>query len=208
MMMLLDTEEIIKRVSIILGCIVVIAGFSATYYFGNILMSKINEGKSETIALKDEATRLNKETDNLRSNLVSNTKDLKSSINVTSNETKKVDEDVKSHFTTLKQFQQEFDKYRSDTKTELHKLRDANVALIDQMKIKEQYFNDQLKNKEQYFNDQIKLRDSVIEKNKADAKSEIASLNESIKLKNKEIVDLKYKLDKEIEWRNKNFFIR
>lgn len=196
-MMFLDIEEVIKRVSIVLGCAVVIAGFGATYYFGREIMNKVYEGKSETTALKDEADRLNKETDNIKTNLLSNTKDLKSSITVTAEETKKVDSDVKSQSTTLKQFQQEFDKYRTDTRSELSKLKDSNVVLADQLKAREQYFNEQ-----------IRLRDSVIEKNKTDMKSEIASLNESIKLKDKEITDLKSKLDKEIEWRNRSFFNR
>ena len=196
-MMFLDAEEVVKRVSIVLGCVVVIAGFGATYYFGLDLMNKVHEGKSETTALKDEADRLNKETDNIKVNLLSNTKDLKSSITVTAEETKKVDTDVRSQSTTLKQFQQEFDKYRNDTRSELIKLKDANTALADQLKAREQYFNEQ-----------IRLRDSVIEKNKTDMKSEMASLNDSIKLKDKEIVDLKSKLDKEIDWRNKSFFNR
>lgn len=195
--MFLDVEEVIKRVSIVLGCAVVIAGFGTTYYFGREIMNKVYEGKSETTALKDEADRLNKETDNIKTNLLSNTKDLKSSITVNAEETKKVDSDVKSQSTTFKQFQQEFDKYRTDTRSELSKLKDANIVLVDQLKAREQYFNEQ-----------IRLRDSVIEKNKTDMKSEIASLNDSIKIKDKEITDLKSKLDKEIEWRNRSFFNR
>ena len=196
-MMFLDFEEILKRVSIVLGCVVVLLGFGATYYFGRDMMIKLYEGKSETTTLQSEATRLNKETDEIKVSLLSNTKDLKSSINSTIEETKKVDSDVKSQATTLKQFQQEFDKYRTDTKIELTKLKDANLALLDQ-----------LKSREQYFNEQIKLRDSIIEKNKTDAKSEIVSLHDSIRAKDKELTDLKSKLDKEIDWRNKSFFNR
>ena len=196
-MMFLDTEEVIKRTSIVLGCAIVIAGFGATYYFGRDLMNKVHEGKSETIALKDEADRLNKETDTIKVNLLSNTKDLKSSIIVASEETKKVDGDVKSQHTTFKQFQQEFDKYKSDARIEFLKLKESNLALTDQIKIKEQYFNEQ-----------IRIRDSVIEKNKIDAKAEIAALHDSVKLKDREIADLKSKLDKEIEWRNRSFFTR
>lgn len=196
-MMFLDIEEVIKRVSIVLGCVVIIAGFGATYYFGHDILSKLHEGKSSTTELKDKTDFLNKETDNLKVNLLSNTKDLKSFINIATEETKKVDNEVKLYSSSFKQFQQEIDRYRTETKSELMKLKEANIALADQ-----------LKSKEQYFNEQIRIRDSTIEKNKLDTKSELTLLNDHIKIKDKEINDLKSKLEKEIDWRNRNSFTR
>lgn len=196
-MMFLDTEEVIKRVSITLGCAVVLAGFGLTYYFGLDIIHKINESQTETTALKDEANRLTKETDSIKTNLLANTKDLRSSITVSLEETKKVDSDVKSQTTTLKQLHQEFDRYRTETRAELSKLKDANMSLTEQMKVRDQYYTEQ-----------IRIRDSILEKNKADTKIEMMMLSDSLRNKDKEIADLRSKLDKEIEWRNRSFFTR
>lgn len=199
-MLLLDSDDIkdiIKKIVIILFGILILMGFVVTYYYGNIIFQEIIHTKNETTTLKKHTSKLNQDTEEIKDNLHSNTKALKNSITNNTEDTKKVDSDVKNQISSLKQLQQEFDKHRNETKSEINILKDLNKDLASL-----------LKSKEQYFNEQIRLRDIIIEKNKQDSKIEISTLSDSIKAKDKEITELRANLNKEIEWRNKNYMFR
>jgi hypothetical protein len=199
-MLLLDSDDIkdiIKKVAILLFGILVLLGFTSTYYYGNIIFQEITRTKNETTNLKNHTKKLNQESDEIRDSLHSNTKVLKNSITSNTEDTKKVDSDVRIQTSSLKQLQQDFDKHRNETKTEINLLKDLNKDLTTL-----------LKTKEQYLNEQIKLRDIIIEKNKQDSKIEMSILNDTIKAKEKELAELRANLNKEIEWRNKNYLLR
>lgn len=182
-MMFLDTEELIKRIIAVFLSVIILAGFGITFYYGYLLKKDIVQGQAETAKILEELNGF-KET------ATTNTKQLKTSITTNVEETKKVDDDLKSQTNAVKQLQ-------SDIKVELSKLKESNNILSEQLKAKEQQFVEQLK-----------IRDNIIEKNKSDAKAEISNLRDLTKTKDKEIADLKSKLDKEIDWRNRNFFNR
>lgn len=196
-MMLLDTEEVVKKVAMGIAGVAIAAGFGLTYYFGQKIYTDLRVSKNETSTLKNETARLNQETDSIKINISSNTKELKNSINTSVEETKKVDVDVRSQSSVIKQLQQDYEKYKSEMRHEFLKLKEVNAAL-----------SADLKSKEQSLIDQLKLRDSVIEKHKSETRTEISALQEMLKNKDREISELKFKLEKEIEWRNKNIFVR
>lgn len=195
--MLLDTELIIKRISIVVGILIVAVVTAAVVWYNTNLNTEFVKGKTETIQLRLETVRIGTETDSLKSTLLNTSKELKSSISTTLEETKKIDNELKHQMTNSRQQLQEYEKYKLDTKQELNKLKEINIFL-----------SNLLKEKEQLLIDQIKLRDAAHEKFKLETKSDILILHDQLKNKDKDLVELKNKLDKEIEWRNKNIFIR
>jgi hypothetical protein len=198
-MMILDTELVIKRLFIGLGSLIITSGFGIIFYYGSGLISRVNEGEIRTSAIKQDASQLSNKIDRetviIKDNLATNTKDLRNSINSSSEETKKIDNDLKSQTTNFNRHREEIDKHKLEIKAEINKLKDLNIKLQEELLVKEKEFNDQLK-----------IRDTAIEKNKTEAKIEINNLAESVKVKDKQLTELKIKLDKEIEWRNKNMF--
>lgn len=184
--MFLDPELVIKRVAIVAGAILVASAIGITVWYNLNLKTEFVEGKTETTNLRQETSRLNAETDGLKDIVSGTTKDLKNSISLNLEETKKVESEVKSQNLTLKQLQNEFDKYKVEVKTEFVKLNDqlkAKTIELDKLKVEHK---------------------NEVERNKFD----IDRLNNEIKAKDKEISDTKAKLDKEIEWRTKYFWTR
>lgn len=196
-MMFLDTEEILKRTLFVIVVAGMIAGFGITYYYGRTLFLEVAQRKTETLALSDQTTQLNQETDGIKRNIANTNKDINKSINTNVEETKKVDSELKLQTTTVKQLQQELDKYKNETKLEINSLKTHNKELTDQLAIKDRQFNEQLKS-----------RDTVFDKHKQETKIEISNLHNALIAKDKEITELKARLDKEISWRNKNYFNR
>lgn len=195
--MLLDPEEVIKRVAIVVGAIVFASITGYTVWYNLNLKNEFVEGKTETNNLREETSRLGVETDTLKDVISTNTKDLKNNIIQTQEDTKKIDVDLKNQTITIKQLAQDFDKFRNDSRLENLKLKESNTSLSEQLRVKENALLELIKTKE------INL-----EKHKTDTKIEISKLNDQLKSKDKEILELKSKLDKEIEWRNRNIWNR
>ena len=195
--MLLDPEEVIKRVAIVVGAIVFASITGYTVWYNLNLKNEFVEGKTETNNLREETSRLGVETDTLKDVISTNTKDLKNNIIQTKEDTKKIDVDLKNQTITIKQLAQDFDKFRNDSRLENLKLKESNTSLSEQLRVKENALLELIKTKE------INL-----EKHKTDTKIEISKLNDQLKSKDKEILELKSKLDKEIEWRNRNIWNR
>ncbi len=195
--MFLDPEEVIKRVAIVVGAIVLASATGYTVWYNLNLKNEFVEGKTETNNLREETSRLGVETDTLKTVISTNTKDLKSNIIQTQEDTKKIDVDLKNQTITIKQLAQDFDKFKNDSRLENLKLKESNTSLSEQLKVKENALLELIKTKEMN-----------LEKHKTDTKVEISKLNDQIKSKDKEILELKSKLDKEIEWRNRNIWNR
>lgn len=196
-MMFLEPELVIKRIAIIVGTVIVSLAAGATIWYNTNLKSIFEEGKNETLNLKEQTVKLGMETIDLKTSLVTTAKDIKNSLNSHSEETKKLDSELKVQNSNLKLNQQELEKFRVDVRMELQKLRELHNVTVDQLRIKEQSLLEQ-----------IKLRDINLEKYKAEKKVEIQNLSDNIANKDKEILDLRFKLDRELEWRNKNFWNR
>jgi len=210
-MMFLEPELVIKRVSIVAGVIIIAVTAGATVWYNSNLKNEFDENYTETNNLRQETSRLGAINDELKNTLESNTKDLKN--NIFSNkeetkrvgeETKRVDSEVKQQNLTLKQFQQEYEKFKTETRNENAKLKEANSVLAEQLMIKEIL----LKN-------EIKARETEHEKLKTELKNETArlknennSLNDKLRNKDIELQELRIKLNKEIEWREKNMWNR
>lgn len=197
-MMLLDTEEIIKRIFVITLILFISIGLGFAVYYNSNLKNDFIQTKEETNIL---TSKLSEETNVLKSVLGVTTKEFKNSILSNQEETKKVDNELKQQLVTLKQLIQEYEKYKSETKLELVKLKDANTNLSNNL-------NNTIKEKEIHLLEQLKLRDISYDKLKSDTKIEINILQETIKNKEKDYLDIKSKLDKEIEYRNRYFFNR
>jgi D-ribose pyranose/furanose isomerase RbsD len=119
-------------------------------------------------------------------------------------DTKRVDSEVKQQLLSLKQLQQDYERFKNDMRSETIRLKEDNLALSEQLRVKEAELQEQ-----------IKLRDIAHEKFKNDVRVEHKSLRDSnqqlteqLKLREREIIDLKSKLDREIDWRTRNTWSR
>lgn len=193
-MMLLDTESVIKRAAVAVASVLIVAGFAATYYYVQNFDVAIADNKSEATSIKQA---LQGETDSIRTTINAANRELKSSISVTAEESKKLDSELRNQSQTVKQLLQDLDRYKAEVKNDFAKLRTVNEALLDQLKAKDQWYSEQ-----------IKLRDATMEKYRADARADVTNLQELLKIKDREMADLRLKLDREIEWRTKNFWYR
>lgn len=193
-MTLLDTDEIFRRVATVVGAVVVASGMGFTVWYNTNLRTEFLDGKKETVNLRDETARLDSETATIKNTVLTTSRELKSSLQIAAEETKKVDNEVRQQSVSLKQLQQELEKFRQESKIETTRLKEANAAAVASAVATLQ--------------DQIKLRDQSLEKYKVEAKNEIGSLQSQLHSKNLELADVKNKLDKETDWRNRNFWNR
>lgn len=193
-MTLIDTDEIFRRVVMVVGAVVVASGVGFTVWYNTKLQTEFLDGKKETVNLRDETARLDLETAVIKNTVSSTARELKSSLQMAAEETKKVDHEVRQQTVSIKQLQQELEKFRQESKIDNTKLREANAAAVASAVATLQ--------------DQIKLRDQSLEKYKVEAKNELMSLQSQLQQKNLELADVKNKLDKETDWRNRNFWNR
>lgn len=204
--MLLDTDDIIKRISIVVGCIIITTSIGAVVWYNSNLKNEFVEGKTETNYLRQETSRLGAETDNLKNDVIQRDRELKTTILLNIDETKKVDNELQQQNSNLKQFQLDSDRVRNEIKTEIAKLRDANNLLADAViKLRDANISlaESLKTKELDLKSEDTKLKTEQDKIKSDLKTETAKLQDLIKNKDQEIEDLKNRLNKEIEWRNK-----
>lgn len=196
-MMLLDTDLIIKRIAIIVVALIVSAVLGAAVWYNSNLKNLFDEGITETNILKEETNKLGETTLVLRNTLDTTTKELRKNLQQSNDDTKKIDSEVKQQFGIIKVQQGELDKLKVEIRTELQRLRETNNNTVETIKLKEQNLVDQLK-----------IRDAQFDRYKIDSQNKINMLLETIAAKDKEINELRNRLDKEIEWRNKNFWQR
>ena len=211
-MMLLDTEDIIKRISLVLSALAITGSIGAAIWYNSNLKVEFDQGKTETNYLRQETSRLGAMTDSIKEEVEIRAKELKNNILSTKEETVKVDKEVKL-------VQQDNEKLKLETKTmntqlvELIKLKDQEVKTIFDKLFKEQEkFKTDTKNEFEKLqnNDQKIIRD-IVEYNQR-LEFEIAKLKDMntvfsamMRQRDKEIEELSRKLEKEIEWRSKYY---
>jgi len=181
-MMFLSGEELMHRIAIGVISVALLLFAAAGFVYVNNLTSQLNQSKEETIQLKNE---LKSETNSLTGEVVKEqraTVEIKENIKVHKEETKKIDEDVRTSHQMIKQLQQEYDKFKTETRTEFNKLK-------DQLSFAEQNV------------EKLKLENQKLK----DANN---SLNKKLESKDQEISEVRQKLEKEIDWRNKNYWNR
>lgn len=188
--MLLEPEVVAKRIAIVSGAIIVALAAGATVWYNTNLKNIFLQNITETTGLRQETAKLSVETDGLKSTLSATAKEFKSFLAAGAEETKKLDGELKSQTLNIKATNQELEKLRADIRAELQKIRDSHSAAVATLQ------------------DQIKVRDANLEKYKADRKIEVHNLAEQLSIKEREVTELRAKLDVEVEWRKKNFWGR
>jgi uncharacterized protein (DUF3084 family) len=213
--MFLDPETIIKRISIVVGIILIAASASAAVWYNSNLKNEFDENYNETNSLREETNRLGTMTGELKSEIELKAKELKNNILSTKEETEKVDKEVKSiqqdsekfkSETRLKeqevkaqldQSYKEQEKLRSDLKIEFEKLRSDLKIEFEKLHTNDSRLNKDLNLSSEKLQLEIdKLKDMNV------------ALSAIIRQKDKEIEELSQKINKEIEWRNKSYWNR
>lgn len=132
-MLFLDTETLVRRTTIAVVCILVLAGIGASLWYNRYLHDVFTNGVTETNNLREETSRLGAMTDTVQSIMQ----------------------------TEIIRLRNENERTRTELRTELVKLTEENTRLRAQ----------------------LRLQDESLQ-------------------------DLKQKLDRELEWRNKNLWFR
>ncbi len=195
-MMLLDIDDIVKRVSIVVGSIIVVAGIAATTWYNSNLKDEFVDGQTETNNLREETSRLGAHTDELRYLLSQKTQELKQNINLTKDDTVKLDREIKT-------VQETNVKNQTETRSELQKLLSLNAQLYELLKVKEQELKrEQEKIRSEYKQD-IAEREQRLELEISKLKDMNVAFSALLKQRDREIEELTQKINREIELRNK-----
>lgn len=194
--MLLDIDDIIKRVSIVAGSIIVVAGIAATTWYNSNLKDEFVDGQTETNNLRQETSRLGAHTDELRDQLSQKTQELKQNINLTKDDTVKLDREIKT-------VQETNVKNQTETRSELQKLLSLNTQVYELLKVKEQELKrEQEKIRSEYKQD-IAEREQRLELEISKLKDMNVVFSALLKQRDREIEELTQKINREIELRNK-----
>lgn len=209
-MMLLTAEDIIKRISIVLGVIIVAGSAGAAIWYNSNLKNEFDEGKTESNQLRQETSRLGAMTDEIKHEIENKAKELKNNIIATKDETMRVDKEIKT-------VQQDTEKFKNETKlmntqlVELLKSRDQELKIhLDRLYKEQEKFRQDVKIEfEKLHVNDNKINKDIIERHER-LELEIAKLKDMntvfsamLRQRDKEVEDLSQKLAKEIEWRNK-----
>ena len=193
----METETLVKRVALALGIVIIAAATAGVVWYNLNLKDEFVEGKTETNYLRQETSRLGAYADTLRTEVETKARELKNSITTNKDFTQKVETEVTQTKIFTREVQQEQSKFQNEATRELSKLHDSDQVL-----------QEQLRNKEQELKTEIaRLRKEVQSENDK-LKESISMLNDQLKSKDVEITELKSKLAKEIEFRNRYFINR
>lgn len=122
--MLLDIDAIIKRVAIIAGAIVIASAIAIVTWYNFNLNTKFDQGKHETVQLRDE-------TGTIKNTLDTTTQDIRSSIKTNAD---KLQDQLTKQTALTTQLEADINKLRVESRADIQKLREANILLLEQLK--------------------------------------------------------------------------
>lgn len=178
-MMLLDADVIIKRIALVVGIVIVALGLAAATWYNTNLKNVFEDGKSQTLDLKQE-------TQTLEVNLnqaIGAIADIKAALLV--------------HDDAFVNIQQNYDQLQDLIGHEI------STLLTDTQSRDQKLHTEiaQLKSQQEKFaTDTAKTINSLQQQNQ--------NLQQQIHTKSQEVQALQNKLDAEIDWRNKNWWDR
>lgn len=206
-MIFLDPETVIKRVAIGISAAIVTGLFGYGYWKHAQLKMQVAESQYMIKSLEKQLKDLMTITVDIRSDLSDKAKNLESGLIVNKTATLKVDSNVQEQTQTTKQLAAEQARFRSEIERQVNQLKQINAALQESLNARDAAhgkFATDTTGQIRTLQEQLKVKDREVN----DTTAQLRSVQEQLRLKDREVSDLRSRLAKEEEWRNRQFYAR